>query len=138
MIYEFIILFLTILFVILFIFFFAKIINQDNMKEYDVLSDIKGNGKNMNYCLDGCVRGACEKNKSPDSCKFDFQCQYCQDKNTNMFYVDFNNKNEKELLPLYEEESNMSIDQKNMLNDNIEKNNKYIEDLNKKIKYMNS
>jgi hypothetical protein len=50
---------------------------------------IIANGKNMNYCPNGCVRGACKKRRdnAKNMCTTDIQCQYCQDKVTNMFYV---------------------------------------------------
>jgi hypothetical protein len=105
-------------------------------KEYEVLTPIKGYGINMNYCLNGCIRGTCKKSNLQNSCKYDFQCNYCQDRKTNMFYVDFNN--EKEIVPLYEEESKLTKNQKDLLNDSIDKNNKYINELNKRIKIMNS
>lgn len=60
---------------------------DDEMHSYNVQPPIKAEGKNMNYCLPGCIRGMCKKNNSNNSCKYDFQCQYCQDKDTNMFYV---------------------------------------------------
>lgn len=147
MIYQFLILCLAIIFVILFIYIFAKIIVENDMKSYDVLLPIKGNGENMNNCLPNCIRGVCKKNnlniynqeqeEDSNSCKFDFQCQYCQDKKTNMFYVDFNSEHEKEILPLYEEED-LNLVQQNELNKQIEQNNEYINELNKRIKNMNS
>jgi hypothetical protein len=136
MIYQFLILCLSIIFVIIFIYFFANLINENGMKSYDVLLPIKGDGENMNYCLNGCTRGSCVKNNSPNSCKYDFQCNYCQDKKTNMFYVDFNNNIEKEIIPIYEEE-NLNLTQKDMLNESIENNNEYIKELNDRIKNLN-
>ena len=127
--------------------FNTSIINT-GMKSYSVLTPIKGNGENMNYCLPGCVRGECNKSnivyeeiESEDSlnkCKYDFQCQYCQDKKTNMFYVNFDK--EREILPIYaeEEEHKLTYNQEIRLNNDINKNNKYINELNKKIKLMNS
>jgi hypothetical protein len=98
---------------------------------------IKGDSsKDMNYCLDGCVRGACKlSSNNPKSCKYDFQCEYCQDKDTNMFYVDFNQ--EREILPLYEEQKNLNYSQDQLLNDQIEENNEYIKKLNKQIRIDN-
>jgi hypothetical protein len=110
------------------------------LKEYKVLDDniklpLKGNGKNMNSCLPGCIRGMCGK-KGGNNCKYDFQCQYCQDVKTNMFYVNFDN--EREIVPLYEEEKKLTIPQENLLNDEIKKNNEYIHKLNDRIKLIES
>ena len=108
------------------------------IKEYKVLDNnielpLKGDGKNMNLCLPGCIRGVCGQ-KGKNNCKYDFQCQYCQDVKTNMFYVNFDK--EREIVPLYEEERNLTIPQKNLLNDEIIKNNEYIHKLNDKIKHI--
>lgn len=145
----FIILVFLILFVIL-IFIIRKfnisIINTGT-KSYSVLTPVKGNGATMNYCPSECVRGQCNKSKvvnkgiesedSSNKCKYDFQCQYCQDKKTNMFYVNFDK--EREIVPIYEEEEHkLTYNQKERLNNDIHKNNKYIDELNKKIKIMNS
>lgn len=59
------------------IFIHNKSLEQE-MKIYDIHTP-------MNYCPDGCNRGIC--NKDSKKCKYDFQCQYCKDKTTNMFYV---------------------------------------------------
>lgn len=137
MLYQLIILLFVIIFVITFIIIFTKFTNN-NMIEYEVLLPYKGNGKNMNYCLPGCIRGVCKKinNYNNNKCKYNFQCQYCQDKVTNMFYVDSNN--EKKILPLYEEEKNYNNNEKDILNELILNNNKYINELNNKIKLLNS
>ena len=114
-----------------------KLIQDINEKSIDVLTPIKGNAKNMNYCLPGCVRGSCNiKNKYKKSCKYDFQCSYCQDKNTNMFYVNYDDAIKKEILPIYEEE-NLNYDQTRVLNKEIIKNNKYIDKINDEIEIMN-
>jgi hypothetical protein len=137
MIGKFLLLVLIIIFAIIFIYLFAlltKNLIKEEINEYQVI-DFKDNGDEMNYCLPGCIRGACKKTNDNNSCKFDFQCEYCQDNKTNMFYVD--NTNDIEILPLYQEES-LNIDQQNKLNDLIDDNNKYILDLNKKIKIINS
>ena len=108
--------------------------SESKMKEYDVQLPIEGNAKNMNICPQGCVRGAC--NKKVGGCSYDFQCQYCRDDKTNMFFVDMND--ERRIQALLEEEEKLNSTQKNRLNEDIEKNNKYIELLNKKIVMMNS
>ena len=117
-------------------------------KSYTVLTPMKGNGNDLNYCPLGCVRGDCNESKvvnkgiesedSSNKCKYDFQCQYCQDKKTNMFYVNFDKK--REILPIYaeEEEHKLTNSQEIRLNNDIMKNNNYIDLLNKKIKLMNS
>ena len=134
-----IIIIFVILFVILFIALFAKLVGETNygFHEYKVLNlPLKDKSQDMNYCLPGCVRGSCKPNNSKNSCKYGFQCQYCQDRKTDMFYVDFND--ERTIVPLYEEESQLNYNQKNRLNQSIEKNNQYIQLLNDKIKIMNS
>jgi hypothetical protein len=135
MLYQLLILLFIIIFVISFIAIFTKISNN-NIIEYEVLLPYKGNGKGMNYCLSGCNRGVCKNTNNKDNCKYDFQCQYCQDKVTNMFYVDSNNQ--KEILPLYEEEEKLNNSEKDVLNELILKNNKYIHELNNKIRLLNS
>jgi hypothetical protein len=125
------------------IYFLKKYANNDRisgMKEYkiadsDVKLPLKGNGKNMNTCLPGCIRGVCS-GKGGNNCKYDFQCQYCQDVKTNMFYVNFDN--EREIVPLYQEEKNLTLPQKNLLNNEIKKNNEYIHKLNERIKLIES
>ena len=107
---------------------------ESKMKEYDVQLPIEGDAKNMNICPKGCIRGAC--NKKIGGCSYDFQCQYCRDNKTNMFFVDMND--ESRIQALLEEEEKLNSTQKNMLNEDIEKNNKYIDLLNKKIVMMNS
>ena len=97
---------------------------------------LKDNAKNMNLCLPGCVRGTCtQPNKNKNFCNYDFQCQYCQDKKTNMFYVNFDN--EKEIVPIYEEKS-LNYKETELLNNLIKKDNDYIHLLNKQIKIFNS
>jgi cell division protein FtsL len=91
-------LFMIILLVlIIFFLFIAKFINMyssDNTtetKEYQILPPQNGNIDNMNNCMEGCHRGKCtgekDMNKNSNSCKSDYQCQYCKDPKTNMFYV---------------------------------------------------
>ena len=111
---------------------------DDEMHSYYVQTPVKAEGKNMNYCLAGCIRGNCKKNNENNSCKYDFQCQYCQDKDTNMFYVNFDN--ERTIVPIYEEERSNNLNQKqeSQLNETIKKNNIYITQLNNKIDILNS
>lgn len=139
--YNIIILLIIIIFVLCIIGSYSKYTNinknDSEMVEYDVLTSLKGKSKDMNLCLPGCMRGACNKSKNLlNNCKYDFQCQYCTDKKTKMFYVDFNN--EREILPLYEEEKKLTYSQRELLNKSIEKNNKYINLLNHKIELLNS
>jgi len=108
--------------------------SESKMKEYNIQLPIKDDAKNMNNCPRGCIRGAC--NKKVGGCSYDFQCQYCRDDKTNMFFVDMND--ERPIQALLEEEEKLNIAQKNRLNEEIEKNNQYIELLNKKIVMMNS
>lgn len=140
--YTFIIILLIIISIVVIIKLFSKFNINKNKKSglysYDVLTPIKDNGKNMNYCLNGCVRGSCNRqNKNKNSCKYDFQCSSCQDKATNMFYVNFNDTLEKEILPVYQEE-NLNYDQAIVLNKEIIKNNEYIDKINERIEIMNS
>lgn len=107
--------------------------NYKGMKTYQVLTPIKDDGGNMNLCPSGCVRGVCNKG---GNCNYDFQCQYCQDSNTNMFYVNFNNS--KKILPAYAEEETLNYSEIQMLNKSIDKNNKYIDLLNQRIQMINS
>ena len=134
-----IILFLVVILIIIFIGLFAKFSNifpNPVMKEYDVQLPIKDDGKNMNICPEGCNRGMCNRTNSDNSCKFDFQCQYCQDSKTNMFYANFDK--EREIVPLYEEEELLTPKQENSLNKEISENNDYIHKLNNKIRMLNN
>lgn len=136
--YNLLILIGIIVIIIIIVEIYFKFTNQNdsesNMKEYEVVMPIEGNAKNMNICPQGCVRGACAKKIG--GCSYDFQCQYCRDNKTNMFFVDMND--ERGIQSLLEEEEKLNSNQKNRLNDEISKNNKYIEILNKKIMMMNS
>lgn len=127
---------IIILICIIAVFFikFSKMRSDKPSEEYDILTPLKGNAKNMNLCPSGCSLGACQKGIG--QCKYDFQCEYCADKNTNTFYVEFDN--DREILPLYEEEKHMNNGQKNTLNEMIHKNNNYINELNKRIVMVNS
>ena len=136
--YKIMIFFLLIFLIILIVEFYFKFSNKnipdDEMGMYDVQESVSGDGKNMNNCLNGCVRGVCNKKKG--ACKYDFQCQYCKDIATNSFYVDFND--ERRIIPVYEEDKKLNINQTTLLNDSISKNNRYINMLNHKIELMNS
>jgi len=142
LIYTFLILFFIILLIIIIIGIISKFSKIDDieseMHEYTILTPIKDQNTNMNNCLEGCVRGTCKKTKtkSKNSCKYDFQCQYCNDLKTNMFYVNYDN--EREILPVYEEEHKLTSKQKSRLNESITNNNIYIKELNNRIKMMNS
>ena len=107
--------------------------NYKGMKSYQVLTPIKDNGRHMNLCPSGCIRGVCNNG---GNCKYDFQCQYCQDPRTNMFYVNFDK--EREILPVYEESKNLKKREKRLLNEVIEENNEYIDKLNKDIMKYNT
>ncbi len=147
MIKQLIILLLIIFFIILFIALFIKLtypIDQD-IREYDIIKT--GNGRNMKLCPKGCIRGTCNLNTNNtdqnninknNNCKYDFQCQYCQDTKTNNFYVSANMNHEKNILPVYKEEKHMILTQKDLLNDEIKKNNEYIININKHIQKINS
>ena len=112
-------------------------INEEGIHEYNVETPIKASGKNMNYCKPGCVRGVCNrKDLTKNHCIHDFDCNYCQDKDTNMFYVNFNN--DRYIIPLYEEEHKLNKNQVSQLNKDIKINNNYIHQLNNKIKLINS
>ena len=106
------------------------------MHSYFTQEPIKADGEDMNYCLPGCIRGTCQKNNKNNYCKHDFQCQSCQDEKTNMFYATFDD--ERNIIPLYEEEHKLSNKQELLLNNSIRKNNIYIDNLNDKIKILNS
>ena len=140
LIYTFLILFFIILLIIIIIGIISKFSKIDDieseMHEYTILTPFKHENTNMNNCLEGCVRGACKKINSKNSCKYDFQCQYCNDLKTNMFYVNYDD--EREIVPVYEEEHKLTSKQKNRLNESITNNNIYIKELNAKIKMMNS
>jgi hypothetical protein len=107
--------------------------NYKGMKSYQVLTPIKDDGGNMNLCPSGCVRGVCNKGAN---CKYDFQCQYCQDPSTNMFYVNFDHS--RRILPVYAEEETLNYSEIQLLNRSIDKNNKYIDMLNDRIEMINS
>lgn len=103
---------------------------------YDVLTPLVDDGKNMKYCLNGCIRGMCNKNiKNKKGCKYNFQCSYCQDKPTRTFYTRFNK--EKKIVPIYDKSKKLNSKQKSILNQKIDENNIYVKLLNKKIDTLN-
>ncbi len=125
----------VIIIVIMIISFFAKITTDNYMK--DIMMPIQGKSFGLKDCPKGCIRGTCNgKGDGNKSCKYDFQCDYCKDKKTGMFYVDFDN--DREILPLYDESKNMNKDDIHKLNDMINKNNDYIKKLDEKIEMINN
>lgn len=133
-----IILFSLLIFIFIIVLLYSKINNNTlypPKKVYDI-EPAKGNGKNLNMCQPGCIRGICNKLKDINSCKYDFQCNMCQDKTTNMFYI--NSNNEKYIKPIYEESKNLNYTQTKLLDKEIDKNNIYIKDLNNIIRELNS
>jgi len=114
---------------------FSNMRSDKPSDEYDIQTPLQGDAKHMNLCPTGCNRGFCQKGEG--QCKYDFQCEFCADKKTNTFYVEPDD-NKRQILPLYEEEKKMNNSQKNSLNEMIEKNNNYINELNKRIGMMNS
>lgn len=136
-----IVLFILIIIVIfIIVIIFAKIHAIYNpykgILEYNIQMPYKYNGRGMNFCLPGCVRGVCDMSSSADNaCNYNFQCSKCQDRSTNMFYANFNN--EREIIPIYEEEETLTYNEAKVLNKAIVKNNKYINLLNNKIEILN-
>ena len=122
-------------FALLFIYILTLLIKSSSLpKKYNIILPETKNGKNAVSCLPGCVRGRCKNNKLPNNCKYDFQCDYCEDKDTSLLYVDVNNY--RTIQPLYEEEGLSSV-QKRTLNNEIDDNNKYIQKLNNIIMTVN-
>ena len=135
---TFFILIIIILIICLISFFFikfSKMSTNEVSSEYEIITPLSGNAKNMNLCPSGCYRGVCKKGTG--QCNYDFQCEFCADSKTNNFYVEPNN-NMRQILPLYEEENKLNNYQKNSLNELIYKNNNYINQLNKKIESINA
>ena len=128
--------------VILYLFFTLlkdKIKEEKEMKKYFILKDYKtGDGTNFLDCPLGCNRGICETKNSKDKkhCQYNFQCQYCEDRNTHQFYVGANFENEQKIIPTYTQPEVRSEDVF-PLNRDIHDNNEYIRQLNKKIKEEN-
>jgi hypothetical protein len=110
---------------------------QQTMKKYDIVLPYNTNGLNAVKCPPGCVRGRCDLNSSPkyNSCKYDFQCNYCNNKPTNTMYVNLNNN--RKIEPLYKESNNLSNKQKKTLNNEINDYNDYIKKLNETVLLVN-
>jgi len=138
MLIEFGILLCIIFLVIIIIGVFLKFTHfyDNTIDSYQIWMPISDNAKNMNKCPFGCVRGSCNKSNSNNGCKYNFQCEYCKDRITNQFYVEFND--ERNILPLYAEEEELTNRQKTELNKSIDKNNKYIKELNKRIMILDN
>ena len=110
---------------------------ETDTREYNIT---KGNlaSPYLDVCKKGCIRGVCQtkNSNSKDFCKFDFECNYCKDRNTKNFYVDLTNY--EEVQPAYSVQKKLSNDQTKSLNNEIEENNEYIDDLNDKIRNYNN
>ena len=109
---------------------------NNNVKIYNYLKGNKAS-ENLDLCKFGCQRSVC-KTKNVENkhfCKYDFQCNYCKDRKTNNFYADLTNY--EEVLPDYDIQDELSLNQSEDLNDEIKKNNDYIDDLNDKIRKYN-
>jgi predicted transport protein len=121
------------------IYYYSPIIKIDNKVHSYNIHNLKGTSDHMLSCPNGCIRGVCNKNNSNNknnTCNYDFNCQYCIDKNTKNFYVNFNK--ERNIIPVLEEEENLNLSQKTLLNNYIQENNNYIKELNTEIKNYNN
>jgi len=128
---------LIILFIMVLIFFLIyEFYPRQTNKSYEFQLPIKGDGANKNICPKGCIRGVCEK-KNGSKCKHDYNCNYCRDETTNMFYVNSSLQNEDKILPEYEESKKITKSSRDILNEKILANNLYIDNLNNKIKEIN-
>ena len=117
--------------------------NNNTIKNYysnlPFKSIIKDDAKNMSLCPIGCVRGVCshkEKCINPyqeNCCVYDFQCNYCKDPVTQNYYLNTNAN--PRLAVAYEKQYDKK--QTDILNKKIEKQNEYIQKLNKKIVIVN-
>ena len=136
---SFIIKFLSITILIIFTFNLIGIFNNGFEKKRNFPKVITNASKNLDLCKKGCVRGVCKNNKNnsnlKNSCKYDFQCNYCKDRKTNQFYVDLTNY--EEVLPDYNIQEELSKNQSEDLNNEINDNNDYIDELNNKIRKYN-
>ena len=110
------------------------LVDYKGMKQYNFLYPKSFIAKNIDKCPPGCVRGVCSVNNNLGNCQNDFQCSYCADEETNMFYVDFDNRGN--ILNNYDKNTNNK--QTLTLNDQIEESNDYINDLNIHIRDINS
>lgn len=137
-IFSIIILFSLLIFIFIIVLLYSKINNYilDPIKKAYNIEPAKGNAKNLNICQPGCIRGICNKTKDINSCKYDFECNMCQDRITNMFYI--NSNKEKYIKPIYEESKNLNYTQAKSLDKEIDENNIYIKDLNNLIRKLNS
>lgn len=128
--------------IILYLFFTLlknKMKEDKEMKKYFILKEAKtGDGKNFLDCPLGCDRGICKTkdSKNMNHCQYNFQCQYCEDRNTHQFYVGANFENEQKIIPTYSQKEIRSEDVF-PLNKDIQNNNEYIKQLNKKIREGN-
>jgi len=136
----------SVIFVIIMLYFIYYIVNyteliikkDKNTRIYDFNKGTNAS-KNLDLCKRGCVRGVCKNNKNNSNlkgfCKYDFQCNYCKDRKTNQFYVDLTNY--EEVLPDYNIQEELSKNQSEDLNNEINDNNDYIDELNNKIRKYN-
>ena len=121
-----------------------NIIDNNTNNKYKNLpfhSYYSGKSKHMKKCPNGCIRGRCDYNKYcrdhfppyPKCCAFDFQCNYCKDVDTGLYYIqpgyDDNIENK------YNKQMNES--QTEIMNRDIKNNNQYINRINRKIKNIN-
>lgn len=132
---------IAIILYILFDLIKEKLKEYETIKEYEIKMPRKGDGKNFLYCPQGCDRGVCKDKKQGDQrikghCQFDFECQYCEDRNTHMFYVGGNFENERDILPTYSQPK-IQLSDFEKLNKHIDENNLYVQQLNEKIKKEN-
>ena len=129
----------ALLFIIYYIINHTNIFNkkETNTRVYNIT---KGNlaSPYLDVCKLGCTRGVCntKNSNSPNFCKYDFQCNYCKDRDTKNFYVDLTNY--EEIQPTYDIQKKLSNKQRNSLNNEIEENNDYIDELNDKIRSYNN
>lgn len=121
-----IVIFVLIVIIIIFtVLMFIKFNINKGIKEYTILSPIKGYSKDLNLCMLGCYRGVCKEdnNKNNDSkyCEYDFQCSECKDRKTGMFYVNLDNS--MNIIPIYEEADKLNYTEIKLLNKDIKRNN---------------
>lgn len=110
------------------------IVNYKGKKEYNFTYPKSFIAENIDQCPAGCIRGVCNVNDKVGNCLNDYQCSYCADEETNMFYVDFENRGEI----LHEYNKSTDNNKTKTLNEKIKENNEYIYDLNNHIKDINS